>query len=34
MTIAKDDILLDLGIALTIGALLILFLQLIPVVAF
>ena len=34
MTIAKDDLLLDFGIALTIGALIILFLQLAPVGAF
>ncbi len=34
MTIAKDDILLDFGIALTIGALMILFLQLAPIGAF
>jgi hypothetical protein len=34
MTIAKNDILLDCGIALTIGALMILFLQLAPAGAF
>jgi hypothetical protein len=31
MTIAKDDLLLDLGIALTIGTLIVLFLQLAPI---